>query len=81
MGTKRVMRLRYEILAILLLLAATPAEAQVNPVPFVSQPLVPASAAPGGADLTLTVRGTGFVSRSVVNWNGRGLVTTLTAAN
>jgi hypothetical protein len=42
----------------------------VNPVPFVNQPLVPDAAAPGGAAFTLTVNGTGFVSGSVVLWNG-----------
>ncbi len=42
----------------------------VNPVPFVSQPLVPASAAPASGGFTLTLNGTGFVSTSVVNWNG-----------
>src|SRR5271154_767890 len=52
-----------------LALFATPATAQ-NPVPFVNQPLVPDAAAPGGAGFTLTVNGTGFVSGSLVNWNG-----------
>ncbi|MGA2696369.1 MAG: hypothetical protein ABSE92_09920, partial [Terriglobales bacterium] len=41
-----------------------------NPVPFVNQPLVPASVAPGGNNFQLTVNGTGFVSGSTVNWNG-----------
>ncbi len=41
-----------------------------NPVPLISDPLVPTSVAPGGAGFTLTVNGTGFVSASVVNWNG-----------
>jgi len=48
----------------------TPTTAQTNPVPLISQPLVPDAMAPGGAGLTLTVNGTGFVSGSVVNWNG-----------
>ena len=47
-----------------------------NPVPLVTQPLVPASVAPGGAQFTLTVNGTGFVPASVVNWNGSVLPTT-----
>ncbi|MGO8734397.1 MAG: FG-GAP-like repeat-containing protein [Terriglobia bacterium] len=47
-----------------------------NPVPFVNQPLVPASAAPSGSGITLTVNGTGFVSGATVNWNGRPLPTT-----
>jgi len=42
----------------------------VNPTPFVNQPLIPASVAPGGPTFTLTVNGTGFVSGSTVNWNG-----------
>jgi hypothetical protein len=44
--------------------------AQTNPVPFVNQLPVPESAAPGAAGFQLTVNGTGFVSGSVVNWNG-----------
>jgi VCBS repeat protein len=40
-----------------------------NPVPLISQPLVPEAAAPGGRGFTLTVNGTGFVSGSVVHWN------------
>jgi hypothetical protein len=58
-----------------LLLLATTALAQANPVPFVNQPLVPTSAAPGGAGFTLTVNGGGFVTNSVVTWNGRALAT------
>jgi FG-GAP-like repeat len=58
------------------ILASTVALAQSNPVPFVDQPLVPMSAAPGGSGFTLTVNGTGFVSSSVVNWNGTPLPTT-----
>jgi len=47
-----------------------------NPVPLINQPLVPDSAAPGGAGFTLTVNGTGFVSGAVVNWNGGARATT-----
>lgn len=41
-------------------------------MPFISQPLVPSAFALSVPDLTfaLTVNGTGFVSDSVVNWNG-----------
>jgi hypothetical protein len=46
------------------------------PVPFINQPLVPDATAPGGPDFTLTVNGTGFVSNSVVHWNGKALATT-----
>jgi uncharacterized protein (DUF2141 family) len=56
-------------------LAAFPCAAQ-NAVPFVNQPLVPASVAPGGAGFTLTVNGTGFVSGSTVDWNGSPRATT-----
>jgi hypothetical protein len=49
---------------------------QNNPAPFINQPLIPASAAPGSAAFTLTVNGTGFVNGSVVNWNGNALTTT-----
>ncbi len=47
-----------------------------NPVPFVNQPLVPASVAPGGNTFQLTVNGTGFVAGSTVNWNGSPRATT-----
>jgi archaellum component FlaF (FlaF/FlaG flagellin family) len=49
--------------------------AQSNPVPFISQPLVPASIAPGGSDFTLTINGTGFVRDSIVKWNGEARAT------
>jgi hypothetical protein len=45
------------------------------PVPFINLPLLPDATAPGGAQFTLTVNGTGFVSTSVVNWNGTALAT------
>ncbi len=45
------------------------------PVPFINLPLVPDATAPGGGAFTLTVNGTGFVSNSVVNWNGNALAT------
>lgn len=50
--------------------------AQTNPVPLINQPLVPTATAPGGPAFTLTVNGTGFVSASVINWNGAALTTT-----
>jgi hypothetical protein len=58
-----------------LTVVAAPAIAQ-NPVPFVDQPLVPDATAPGGAGFTLTVNGAGFVSASVVDWNGSPRATT-----
>jgi len=47
-----------------------------NPVPLINEPLVPDTAVPGGKGFQLSVDGTGFVSASVVNWNGRPLATT-----
>jgi hypothetical protein len=41
-----------------------------NPVPLINEPLGPDATAPGGAGFTLTVNGTGFLSTSVVKWNG-----------
>lgn len=55
-----------------LLLGAALAMAQSNPVPFLYQPTVPVSIAPGGPGITLTVNGTGFSSTSgerVAEWN------------
>jgi hypothetical protein len=46
-----------------------------SPVPFLNEPLSPARAIPGAAALTLTVNGSGFVSGSVVDWNGAPLAT------
>jgi hypothetical protein len=46
-----------------------------NPVPFIGQPLAPARATPGAHGLTMTIRGVGFVSGSVVQWNGQALPT------
>ena len=60
--------------AVLLGLVSVLSYAQA-PVPFINLPLVPDATAPGGAQFTLTVNGTGFVSNSVVNWNGGALAT------
>ncbi|HEV3374977.1 MAG TPA: hypothetical protein VG051_04680 [Candidatus Acidoferrum sp.] len=43
-------------------------------ITFLSPPNVNA----GGPDLTLTVNGGGFIAKTVVQWNGKNLVTTLT---
>src|SRR5579862_6748494 len=51
--------------------------AQSNPVPFINQPLVPASAAPGSGAFTLTVNGSGFSPSAVVSWNGSLRATTV----
>ena len=53
---------------------------QTNAVPFVNQPLIPASIALGSKAFTLTVNGTGFASTAVVNWNGVPQLTELISA-
>jgi uncharacterized repeat protein (TIGR01451 family) len=50
-----------------------------NPVPFVDI-VSPVSIRPGATGVTLTVRGTGFVSTSTVVWNGTSLTTTVVSA-
>jgi len=52
-----------------------------NPLPLINQPLVPDATAPGGPQFTLTVNGTGFVSNSIVNWNGSPLATTFVSGS
>src|SRR5208283_1417970 len=47
-----------------------------NPLPFVNQPLVPASVSPGGPAFTLRLNGTSFVPGGAVKWNGAALATT-----
>ncbi len=54
----------------------TTAAITASPVPLISQPLFPDAMRPGGTGFTLTVDGTGFVSGSVVNWNGSARGTT-----
>src|SRR6516162_10465694 len=51
-----------------------------NPVPLINQPLVPDAITPGGAAFNLTVNGTGFVSTSVVKWNGSARATTIVSS-
>jgi hypothetical protein len=51
-----------------------------NPVP-VTTGLSPASATAGGPAFALTVNGTGFVTGSVVQWNGVDRTTTFVSAN
>ncbi|HUJ17960.1 MAG TPA: hypothetical protein VL197_08195 [Nitrospirota bacterium] len=46
-----------------------------NPVPLTTS-ISPAAATAGGADFTLTVNGSGFVSGSTVLWNGASRTTT-----
>jgi hypothetical protein len=52
-----------------------------NPVPLINQPLVPDARKPGGAEFMLTVNGTGFVSTSVVKWNGSSQTTTFMSSS
>ena len=69
------MRLQDFLFSLLLILSAS-AVAQSNPVPFLDPSLMPGAAAPGGSAFTLTVRGTGFLATSVVDWNGSPRTTT-----
>jgi hypothetical protein len=50
--------------------------ATANPVPFLNQPLVPTSVAPGSPALTMKVSGTGFVSGATIDFDGKPLATT-----
>jgi len=61
--------------------AAASGQVHSNPIPFLDQPLVPTSVAPGGPELTLTVHGAGFSSASVVNWNGVALPTSYVSSS
>lgn len=69
------MRRHAIILTVLLLGLASALSYAQAPVPLINLPLVPDATAPGGPQFTLTVNGTGFVSSSVVNWNGVPLAT------
>jgi hypothetical protein len=64
-----------------LVVAMTGAALARNPVPLITQSLVPDAATPGGPQLTLTVNGTGFVSGSVVHWNGSPRTTTFLSSS
>ena len=72
----RSLALALAILTGSFLLTASLLAATANPIPFVNQPLVPASAEPGSAGFTVTVNGAGFVPTSLVKWNGADLSTT-----
>jgi hypothetical protein len=58
------------LLGLITVLCSISAVAQSNPVPFISQPLVPVTVKPGRAAFTLTVNGSEFASTAVINWNG-----------
>jgi pimeloyl-ACP methyl ester carboxylesterase len=51
-----------------------------NPVPFLSAPLAPASHIPGGAGLSVSVNGSGFVPGVQASWNGTTIPTTYISA-
>jgi len=76
MTTKtRKIRLRATLLAVTLM-AVSGALAQSVSVPFINEPLLPTTVAPGVPGFTLAVNGTGFAQGSVVNWNGSPRATT-----
>jgi hypothetical protein len=58
------------LLGLITILYSVSAIAKPNPVPFISQPLIPVTAKPGQGGFTLTVNGSEFASTAVVNWNG-----------
>ncbi len=74
-----MMVLMARFLVLLLSLAAV--AAAEDPVPLINQPLVPDAVKPGAAGFTLTVSGTGFVSGSVVHWNGSPRTTTFVSTS
>ena len=69
------------VASLLLALATTRVAVAQNPVPIVNQPLVPDAVKPGGVAFTLTVNGTGFVSTSLVKWNGSARATTFVSSS
>ncbi len=69
-----------KFLFLFLLFASAAMMAESNAVPLIYQPLFPASVAPGHGAFALKIRGTGFQSSSVVNWNGKPLKTKLISA-
>jgi hypothetical protein len=73
---------RNTALALSLCFASAPLHATVtpNPVPLLN-PIVPGATIPGAASFNLVVTGTGFVSGSVVNWNGSPLATTFASGS
>jgi len=79
-SVNRTMR-PFRFVCMFAILLSAMALAQSNPVPLVNQPLVPTSVVPGLSGLTLTMNGTGFVSTSIVNWDGRPLSTTFVSSH
>lgn len=76
-GLRRTTEVAMLLFARTMFLSALGAAAfgQSNPLPLISQPLVPDAVVPGSPSFTLTVNGAGFVSGSVANWNGAALAT------
>jgi 6-phosphogluconolactonase (cycloisomerase 2 family) len=62
-------------------IVAYPAPTCSNPVPILTQPLLPDTVLAQGTDFSLTVNGSGFITGSVVNWNGLPLTTTFVTRN
>ena len=62
--------------AILLTVAQLASAQSANPIPYLNQPVLPDSVAPGGPGFTLTVTGSNFVSGAHVNWSGSPRTTT-----
>jgi FG-GAP-like repeat len=74
------MFVRWIVLECLLCGLGTAVAARPNPVPLINEPLHPASVAPGARNVVVTVKGTGFVSGSVVRFNQQSLPTTFVDA-
>jgi hypothetical protein len=64
-----------------LVLASCMLPAQTNPIPFINQPLVPETVAPGSGGFALTVHGAGFAPTAVVKWNGSSRPTAVLSAS
>lgn len=65
----------------LVALSGTGSSNAYNPVPHITDPLLPSGIAPGTQNLTLSVDGSGFVSGSVVFWNGAPRTTAYVSAD
>src|SRR5271163_483828 len=72
---------RLHFACVFIILASAAMLAQSNPVPLITQPLVPASVAPGSGGFTLTVNGAGFGPNAEVYWNGSIRSTTVVSVD
>jgi hypothetical protein len=59
------------ILAALLAIQCPTFASELHAIPFIDQPLVPISRAPGSSGFTLTVKGANFDEHSTVMWDGK----------